>query len=313
LAAGNPQISVAVLSYKNTEFLYECLDSIFSQTYDNIELIVSNDGAIDFDICAVKRYVEENAKENITNIVVNKNKCNMGTVKHCNTVLGMSNGEYIILIGCDDAFNNNKVFMDMVDGFKSVPSDVMIIVCQTEMRDESLCVCNEFYVKENTKRVINSLSPLELYRSYLSLSALFPAASIIYRREVFEKYGGFDEDYFLIEDWPASVSFAKQGVRSYYLDIIAVNHRDGGVSHSELVRESRTQWLYVLDTLRCMESVLVDSMIDAQVLDIVNRKSDWWIRRYFEIWGDKVPMEFLESLNTGVYISNHLKHSLEDK
>lgn len=306
----NPLVSIAVLSYKNLEYLSECLNSIFLQTYSNIELIISNDGADGFDEDTVKLYAEEKRTNNIRNIIVNKNAHNVGTVKHCNIVLDLSNGEYIMFIACDDAYNNKDVVNDMVNGFKTVPPDAMSIVCQTEMRDKDLIKCLDIYVKKHAQKLINELSPYELYKNHLVLYALFPAASRIYKRESFEKYGRFDENYFLIEDATSSISHAKQGMKTYYLDIVGVNHRDGGVSHTEFSRESFAHKMYLLDTIKLYDNSLLDKSISADVLDKVNYKYVWWMRKFCEIWGNGLPIELMESIYLGEYISNHIK-SLE--
>ena len=302
----SPLVSIAVLSYKNTEYLNECLASIFSQTYDNIELIISNDGSDDFDTSSISNNLNGMKRYNISNIIINKNKHNMGTVKHCNTVLDLSAGKYIMFIACDDAFNNEDVVKDMVDGFQRVPSDVMSIIGQTEMRNENLSVCLELYVNKITQKLINELPPQEFYRNHLVLSPLLPAASRIYKRECFEKYGRFDESYFLIEDWTIALSQAKQGMRTYYLDIIAVNHRSGGVSHSKLSKESFAHKMFALDMLRIMENTLLDYSISERVLSEISGTRIWWVQYFNEIWGKgEIPVEMLVSIRLGEYLANY--------
>lgn len=41
-------ISISILTYRNYRYLYEALESVFSQDYSNIELIVSDDGSDNF-------------------------------------------------------------------------------------------------------------------------------------------------------------------------------------------------------------------------------------------------------------------------
>lgn len=300
-----PLVSIAVLSYRNTEYLEECLASIFSQTYENIELIVSNDGVDEFDGEAVRSAIAAKAPENITHVIVNKNPRNVGTVAHCNIVLDLAGGDYILFMACDDVFHNPRVIRDMVEGFGKFPPDVMSIACQTEMWNDNLSVFLKYYVSKKSRRLINTLTPEELYRNHLVMSALFPACSRIYKRECFERYGRFDEDYFIIEDWSSSMAHAKRGMKTRYLDIQAVIHRAGGVSHSEQVRESFAQKMYVLDLIRGYEEALADGSIDMETLHEVNRKRDWWSHRFFEIWSEgRQPAELFESLNLGAYLSS---------
>ena len=300
-----PLVTIAVLSYKNLEYLNECLDSIFSQTYSNIELIISNDGADEFDEDVIADEAGKMKSENIKQIIINKNSRNLGTVKHCNILLDCSNGEYIIFIACDDTFNNNDVVKDMVGGFDCVSPDVMSIVGQTEMRTSDLSVCTEYFVSKKTQKLINELSPKDFYKNHLVQSSLFPSASRIFKKECFKKYGKFDESCFLIEDWTLSLSHAKQGMKTYYLDIIAINHRAGGVSHSKIIKDSFAQKMFTLDMIKIMENSLMDYSVNTTTRDYVNNKRDFWVRSFFEIWGEgNLPAELLESINLGIYLAN---------
>lgn len=303
----SPLVSIAVLSYKNTIYQKECLDSIFTQTYDNIELIISNDGADCFDRAGARLYAEANKTDNFSNIIINKNNHNMGTVRHCNIVLDLANGEYIMFIACDDTFNNNDVIKDMVDGFSLAPPDTMSIVGQTQMCNEDLTICMELYVKKETQRLINELTPKELYAKHLAYESVFPPASRIYKKEAFEKYGRFDEAYFLIEDWTSSISHAKQGMRTYYLDITCVNHRDGGVSHSASIKESHAHRMYALDLIKGYENVLLDESVPADVLSKVATRRNWWALIFCKTWASEYSLEMRESMRLGEYLASYWK------
>jgi len=257
--SSSPLVSVIVLSYKNVEYLNECLDSILTQTYDNIELIVSNDGADEFDENEYIDYIRSNRTEHISNVIVNKNPHNYGTVKHCNTALDLSSGDYIMLIACDDMYSNDDAVKNMVEGLMSMPSEVMSVVSQTAMYDSDMKECLELFVTEDNQKLINELTPYELYRNHLVYKPIMPAASRIYKREAFDKYGRFDEKYFLVEDVTSAISHAKQGMVTRYLDIMCVNHRDGGVSHSELNPNSFAQKMYHKDLIALWNDVLDDS------------------------------------------------------
>jgi GT2 family glycosyltransferase len=244
------------------------LDSIFIQTYENIELIVSNDGADNFDCDSARAYAEANRSDNIKKIIVNKNEKNAGTVKHCNIALGLAGGEYIMFIACDDVYNNKNAVKDMADGFKKAPPDVMSVVGQTAMYDKFLNGLLWYYIPADVQEKINGLTPYELYENYLSHKPVLAPASTIYKKEIFEKYGKFDERFFLVEDWSSSISYAKQGMRSYYLDILCVNHRDGGISKSKASPDSFAHKMYWKD----MVSILEESMADAKSFSRANAK-----------------------------------------
>ena len=313
LGAENPLVSIMVLSYTNVEYLNACLDSIFSQTYDNIELIVSNDGADEFDIDAVRDYVEDNYSDNIKNLIVNKNKKNLGTVKHFNVAYGLSSGDYIMYIACDDVYNNENVVRDLIEGFCVVPPDVMSIVGQTGMYNEDLTECESFFTDEETQNAINELAPIELYNKHLSWKCVFPGSARIYKREVFDRYGMLDEKYFLIEDWTSSISHAKQGMRTYYLDIMCVNHRFGGVSNGIVDPHSFAQRMFHFDLFNLFTDVLMDKESFSKPVVLEVKKRIFNHRKRYElvyILPSKTPMQ--KFLTMGEFAVRTLHHKIFD-
>ena len=70
----NPLISIIIVSYNNYKYIYNAIDSVLSQDYPNIELIISNDASPDFDKIAIEKYLKKNSKKNIKNIIINNNK-----------------------------------------------------------------------------------------------------------------------------------------------------------------------------------------------------------------------------------------------
>ena len=57
----NPLVSVVVVTYNDSAFIIETLESIKKQTYSNIELIVSDDGSNDDTVKLVKEWVRFNS------------------------------------------------------------------------------------------------------------------------------------------------------------------------------------------------------------------------------------------------------------
>ena len=54
--------TVVVLSYNNSKYLEECLDSILMQSYPEIEIIIADDCSKEFDDDKYKAYCEQNGR-----------------------------------------------------------------------------------------------------------------------------------------------------------------------------------------------------------------------------------------------------------
>lgn len=91
----NPLISVIIPIYNVAPYLRACLDSILSQTYQNLQIILVNDGSTDESEDIAKEYLRD---ERVELICVQ----NGGLSKARNIGLHQARGEYIYFIDSDD-------------------------------------------------------------------------------------------------------------------------------------------------------------------------------------------------------------------
>jgi glycosyltransferase involved in cell wall biosynthesis len=87
-----PEISVIIPSYQHADTLPACLDSVFKQTFKDIEVIVINDGSTDDTDEAVKPYLDK---------IIYKKSANGGAQKARNAGFDLSRGHYVIFCDAD--------------------------------------------------------------------------------------------------------------------------------------------------------------------------------------------------------------------
>ena len=92
-----PLISVIVPVYNTAKYLRRCVDSILSQTYRNIEIILVNDGSTDGES---DKICDEYAKADCRIRVIHKE--NGGPCSAKNAGLDFAKGEYYSIIDSDD-------------------------------------------------------------------------------------------------------------------------------------------------------------------------------------------------------------------
>ena len=114
-------ITVLTLNYNNP-FLYESIDSVLRQSYSDIQYIIFDDHSqkVDFDIGAVKKYIQDNNKGNIKEIIVKQNEKNLGIIKNLNRALKHVRGNYIFHLAGDDTFYDSNVLTEWVAYFKDM-------------------------------------------------------------------------------------------------------------------------------------------------------------------------------------------------
>ena len=97
------KVSIIVPVYNNERYIKECIDSIIKQTYENIEIIIINDGSTDKSEDIIKGY------ESIDNRVVYIKQENGGPSKARNRGIDESTGNYIMFVDSDDTVDKHYV------------------------------------------------------------------------------------------------------------------------------------------------------------------------------------------------------------
>jgi len=100
----NPLISIAMATYNGEKYLEEQLDSIYAQTYKNIEVIVTDDCSTDKTVEILEQY----SKSHGLKYYVNEE--NLGFVKNFEKAITLCKGEYIALSDQDDIWETDKIY-----------------------------------------------------------------------------------------------------------------------------------------------------------------------------------------------------------
>lgn len=247
------QLSVIVLTYKHGDLLFDTLDSVLCQDYPNIQLIVAEDGAKDFDADKVERYIADHSSHNLHETLVIHSGENNGTVRNINKALEVASGEYIKLIAGDDTFSAKDVASKQIDFLKNNPDKYLVMGEIVECDANMVAIANP---KQPSEQVLAG-SRDEMLRYFCKKNSSFLATqSICFRRVFFEKYGVYDERFELIEDLPMAVRIIRENVPFGYQAYPCVNHRGSvGVSTSNNPFEV-SKIPYYMDLLNYYDLVL---------------------------------------------------------
>lgn len=98
-----PLISIIVPIYNGERYLNECIDSILGQDYENIEVILVDDGSIDKSGEIIDNY------KNIDNRVIVIHQKNSGVSVARNNALNNVHGKYVCLIDQDDYISKEYI------------------------------------------------------------------------------------------------------------------------------------------------------------------------------------------------------------
>lgn len=101
----NPLVSVHIITYNQISFVRETLDSALGQDYENLEVVVADDGSTDGTAEVILEYAEKYGSR----LVPVVGQGNLGITGNCNRGLKHCRGKYIAFQGGDDVFYPGKI------------------------------------------------------------------------------------------------------------------------------------------------------------------------------------------------------------
>jgi glycosyltransferase involved in cell wall biosynthesis len=212
----SPLVSIIVITYNSSKYIIETLDSAYSQTYDAIELIVSDDCSTDNTMELVKSWMG-NHKNRFLREVIITTPVNTGVPANCNRGAKSANGEWIKFLAgddilLDDCISLNIEFIKKTNNAKFVFSKLNIIKNNT-LTD--IFNYNEKFLS------LNSQQQLRL----LSFSNTINAITEFINKETLARLNFFDERYFGLEDYPMWVKATISGYKLYGFNEVTCKYR----------------------------------------------------------------------------------------
>lgn len=221
--------SVVILSYRNLDGIYDTLDSIFIQTYPAIEVVISDDGTSEFETekNRLEQHINDNARDNITNVVIRHASQNQGTVKNINEGIMASAGIYVKVLAAEDCLAREDALSEYVSFLDEHECEICFAKMRGVTKDgefkDHLMACEDDY------ELLSSMSPPEMEERLFARNFL-PAPAWCAKRSLFEKYGYFPECARLIEDYPYWLHLSHEGAAFGFIDKVLVLYKLSGVS-----------------------------------------------------------------------------------
>ena len=223
--AENPVVSVVVATYNSAGTVLETLESIKAQTYNNIELIVSDDCSQDNTIEVVNQWIIENNSRFVHAELVTTEK-NTGVSGNFRRGIAHSKGEWIKSIAGDDLLIPTAI-EEYICFVSNNTENVRMCVCDVE------CFASNGDIDEIDKNVKERYSLFfekakESYpqqRKRVINEMVFVGPTYFYSRDLYNKVGGFKEEYDCAEEWPFVYEVLTKGYRIYALNKKLVRYR----------------------------------------------------------------------------------------
>ncbi|GHT87857.1 glycosyl transferase [Bacteroidia bacterium] len=226
--SNNPLVSIVVITYNSSKYVLETLESAKAQTYQNIELIVTDDCSTDNTVEICKQWIEENEERFVRTELITVEK-NTGIPANCNRGVKSASGEWLKLIAGDDTFLGDCIsnFVNYVTENKSAK---VICAIANQYKDS---FSKENFIKQSgysslfyDKR-ITAKQQFEL----LLRDSIVSAPTVFLNKRVVEDMGFFNEKY-ILEDTYLWLKLTKNGIKIDFMDKPVVNYRKHSYSIS---------------------------------------------------------------------------------
>lgn len=190
-----PLVSVIVRTCGRPEVLRETLQSIVRQTYENIEVVIVEDGENISETMVRSEFANLNTKYFATSDKVGRSKAG-------NIAMSLASGKYFNFLDDDDLFfaDHVEVLVNALEESENLVAYATAFETPIEVESRDPY---KYRVSEYKKVHIQSFDPIMLcHHNYI------PIQCVMFERKLFELYGGLDETLDALEDWDMWVRYS---------------------------------------------------------------------------------------------------------
>ena len=266
---GSDLISVIITNYNYGKYISEAIYSILNQSYENVELIIINDGSTDDSDKIINKIIKKNPKRNIVYI----NRENRGVVYTRNEGLEAAKGEYICYLDADDYFNT-----DYLEKSYEIAKDYDADVVYPNWH-----FVGDWLGRPDTKFPEFSLEGLQLQKLHCTPASLVRKESVGSHRFEVEK---------VAEDWDFFLGLSFQGLKFKLADDNFINYRIRQGTRSS-ANDPREDTVYFMEILQKYKDTYGDKVVDPRRLEKLRHPS--MVRKVLNLGYFRAISESIES------------------
>ena len=213
----NPLVSIIIPVYNGAKYLEHAIECALSQTYQNIEILVVNDGSTD-----------DGASENVAKKYADKiryfHKENGGVSSALNLAIREMKGEWFSWLSHDDGYKAEKIekqvdaINKLIEEEKLAPEQIVIYGANERIGSSGQVILKRKF------NVTNKETNIDLILDNISRYIICGCAVLVHRKQL-EEIGGFNESIRTVSDAECFYRLLFNGCRFYFLQEVLVQSR----------------------------------------------------------------------------------------
>ena len=225
------KLSIIIPVYNVEQYLESCVKSVITQTYQDLQVILVDDGSIDSSGALCDQLAKQDTRIQVIH------KPNGGLSDARNAGLKVATGDYVAFLDSDDVYL-------LQDGIEQ-----MMHVVAKDKPDLLLFQCVDIYpVRQSVRRAYDSdflvnHTGTEVFHQLVRMQSFNMSACFqLIRRELLEKHQLYFEKGLLSEDvdWSLRLWQYVSKVRAINLPFYGYQHREGSISTTYTIRNLRS-------------------------------------------------------------------------
>lgn len=225
-------LSVIIANYNNEHYIRECLDSVLCQSYNNIEIIISDDCSTDSSPGIIREYINKYPGK----IKAIFSPVNRGVAQTRHDAILNAQGYYLTTLDSDDYYYDSHKLqkeIELADHYIS--------------RNKNIISFSNIVLVNHDKTLIGTwgnpgnIKEGIILKYILTRTCMIPRDFVMKKQAYFD-VGGYDARFPIYEDWDLKIRLAAH-FEFYYTGINGTAYRRHGTGLSALPFPKHIKWL----------------------------------------------------------------------
>ncbi|WP_181646889.1 glycosyltransferase family 2 protein [Helicobacter sp. 16-1353] len=255
ISINNYKISIITATLNSEPTIKNTLESVLSQDYNNIEHIIIDGKSSDLTLEIIQSYRPKYEAKNITLKIFSQK--DSGIYEAFNRGINASSGDLLGFLNSDDYFASSNILSlinwafnkPVAKSVESICANLEYVDCvnvgglaetidSTNSKNLDSANLTSFQISQDSTKSPKILRQIKGQNLNFSdfKKGLHPAHPTFYvKKEIFEKFGGFNPSYKIAGDYELMLRFlAKNKINNMYIDENFIKMQLGGISNQNL-------------------------------------------------------------------------------